>query len=99
MVQRLARSRFKPESDPSNTALSCRISDLQRIQEVTADARRCPSRAIGVQFAPKSKRLGTSPSPWLYAFVIRPRSSLLRLCRLRLPNAFLDGSNMGTMRA
>src|SRR5882762_2814924 len=72
MVQRLARSPFKPESDPSNTALSYRISDLQSVQEVTADARRCPSGAIWVQFAPKSKRLGTGPSPWLYMFVIRP---------------------------
>src|SRR5882762_4281493 len=82
MVQRLARSPFKPESDPSNTALSCRISDLQSVQEVTAGARRCPSGAIWVQFAPKSKRLGTSPSPWLYTVCYTP--PLLRLYSLRL---------------
>src|SRR5438876_9080412 len=53
MVQRLARSPFKPESDPSNTALSSRISDLRSIQEVTADARRCSLGAIWVQFVPR----------------------------------------------
>src|SRR5437660_10008809 len=52
MVQRLARSPLKPESDHPSTALSNRISGLLSIQEVTADARRCPSGAIWVQFAP-----------------------------------------------
>src|SRR6267154_1853710 len=90
MVQRLARSPFKPESNPSNTALSCGISDLHSIQEVTADARRCPSGAIWVQFAPLN-----SPSLEKAALSIHRlnlAALLIKFCCLDLLRASRSGS-------